>query len=249
MAENRSWNLESFLDSLIVELDKAQDTLALKGVNRPLTYTVKDVGLDLQIFPQYTNDGILFSTARPGETGSSKVSIQLGSISDRQIRETTKAPVDRDDITVDMIEGIDDDTKKTLKKIGVKAASDLERMEKKNIDLGKVAGGARRFDYSSLANGIAQARRKQSKPQIKKLSLSQNDDGATVLAMSGSNLVLEEGGAEFPIAVLNDKPARVLSAASGELLLAVDDTDLQPGANELTVALDPYSIIRLEVQA
>lgn len=247
MAENRSWNLESFLDSLIVELDKAQDTLALKGVNRPLTYTVKDVGLDLQIFPQYTNDGILFSTARPGETGSSKVSIQLGSISDRQIRETTKAPVGKDDITVDMIEGIDDDTKKSLKKIGVKAASDIERMEEKNIDLGK-ADGTRRFNYSSLANGIAQARRKQSKPQISKLSLSQNDDG-TVLAMSGSNLVLDASGEHFPIAMLNDKETKVLSAASGQLLLAVDKENLRPGANELTVALDPYSIIRLEVHA
>lgn len=247
MAENRSWNLESFLDSLIVELDKAQDTLALKGVNRPLTYTVKDVALDLQIFPQYTGDGILFATARPGETGSSKVSIQLGSISDRQIRETTKPPVGKDDVTVDMIEGIDEDTKKSLKKIGVKAASDIERMEEKNIDLGKAAG-TKRFDYSNLANGIAQARRKQSKPQISKLSLSQNE-GRTVLAMSGSNLAVDEEAEAFPIAMLNDKATRVLSAASGEVLLELQEGDLRPGGNELTVALDPYSVIRLEVQA
>jgi hypothetical protein len=49
MAENRPWNLETFLDSLIYELDRAQDTLALKGVNRPLTYTVKDMALELQL--------------------------------------------------------------------------------------------------------------------------------------------------------------------------------------------------------
>src|SRR6266542_356144 len=132
MTDNRAWNLESFLDALIGELDKAQDTLALKGINRPLTYTVKDIALDLQIFPVYTGDGVLFSTARPGEGGSSKVSIQLGSISDRQIRETTKSPVSKDDVTVDMIPDFDENTKKSLKKIGVKAASDLERMEQKN---------------------------------------------------------------------------------------------------------------------
>ena len=50
---NRPWNLESFLNSLIFELDKAQDTLSVKGLNRKLTYTVKDVALDLQIFPEY----------------------------------------------------------------------------------------------------------------------------------------------------------------------------------------------------
>ena len=31
---NRAWDLESFLDSLIVELDKARDTLAVKAVNQ-----------------------------------------------------------------------------------------------------------------------------------------------------------------------------------------------------------------------
>ena len=135
MAENRAWNLEAFLDSLIFELDRAQDTLALKGVNRPLTYTVKDMALELQLFPIFNGDEVLFATARPGETGASKVSIQLGSISDRQIRETTKAPVAKDDIVVDAIEGVDDDTKKTLKKIGVRSAKDLEHMEQRQIDL------------------------------------------------------------------------------------------------------------------
>ncbi len=42
-SNNRSWNLETFLDSLIFELDKAQDTLSVKGMNRKLTYTVKDM--------------------------------------------------------------------------------------------------------------------------------------------------------------------------------------------------------------
>ena len=42
-----TWKLESFLDSLIVELDRAQDTLSVKGVTRRLTYTVRDVAVDL----------------------------------------------------------------------------------------------------------------------------------------------------------------------------------------------------------
>ena len=77
-AANQAWNLESFLDSLIVELDKAQDTLSFKGITRRLTYTVKDVGLDLQIFPQYDGRKVKFVTAQPGDAGASKISIQLG---------------------------------------------------------------------------------------------------------------------------------------------------------------------------
>jgi len=77
MTSNQQWNLESFVDSFILELDKAQDTLAVKGVTRKLTYTVKDVALDLQIFPIYEGGKIRFVTAQPGEAGSSRLSLQL----------------------------------------------------------------------------------------------------------------------------------------------------------------------------
>ena len=65
-----AWKLNSFLDSLILELDRAQDTLAVKGINRPLTYTVKDVSLELQLFPNFDGRELRFTTAAPGETGA-----------------------------------------------------------------------------------------------------------------------------------------------------------------------------------
>jgi hypothetical protein len=91
-AENTSWQLEDFVDSLVVELDKTRETLAVKAVNKPLSYTVKEVALDLNIFPTYDGDQVTFITAQPGQQGSSKVSIQLGSITDQQVRATTKLP-------------------------------------------------------------------------------------------------------------------------------------------------------------
>jgi hypothetical protein len=246
MAENRTWNLESFLDSLIVELDKAQDTLALKGMNRPLTYTVKDLALELQTFPVYTNDGIMFATARPGESGSSKMSLQLGSISDRQIRETTKEPVSMDDVTVEMLDEIDDDTKKTLKKIGVKSVSDLERMEKKNVDIGKVTG--KKVNYKDLAAQIAKAKRHDSKPEVKNFSLAKGDQ-SYVLSLSGANLALDSGDADFPIALVNRIPTKVISASADQIELDLKGHELQSGSNELTIALDRYSIIRIDLRA
>jgi hypothetical protein len=38
---NRSWGLDAFLDSLVRDLDDWQETLAVKGITRPLTYTVQ----------------------------------------------------------------------------------------------------------------------------------------------------------------------------------------------------------------
>src|SRR5689334_17743672 len=55
-ADNIAWQLEDFVDSLVVELDKTRETLAVKAINKPLTYTVKEVALDLNIFPSYDGD-------------------------------------------------------------------------------------------------------------------------------------------------------------------------------------------------
>src|SRR5579872_4850920 len=50
---NSAWQLEDFVDCLVVELDKTRETLAVKAINKPLSYSVKEVALDLNIFPSY----------------------------------------------------------------------------------------------------------------------------------------------------------------------------------------------------
>ena len=64
MAENAAWQLEDFVDSLVVELDKTRETLAVKAINRPLSYTVKDLELDLNIFPTFDGDRVSFDGSR-----------------------------------------------------------------------------------------------------------------------------------------------------------------------------------------
>ena len=135
---NTSWSLESFLDSLVVELDKARETLAVKAINRPLTYTVKDMSLDLQIFPSFDGEDVKFLTAQPGQVGASKISVQLASITDQQVRATSKKISTKEDLSIDATD-IDDDTKKALRKVGVTSMDDLKKIENRNVDLEKVA--------------------------------------------------------------------------------------------------------------
>src|SRR3954447_26712283 len=116
--ENTAWQLEDFVDSLVVELDKAKETLAVKAINKPLTYKVKEMALELNIFPAYDGDVVRFVTAQPGQQGASKVTIQLGSITDQQVRATTKPPVAREDMKLDAID-VDKETKKKLRKLGI----------------------------------------------------------------------------------------------------------------------------------
>lgn len=248
----QNWNLESFLDSLILELDKAQDTLSLKGVTRRLTYTVQDVSLDLQIFPKYDNGKIRFSTAQPGDTGASRLSIQLGSITDRQIRETTREPIGRDDIAIDGLEELDPEVRDSLKKVGVNSARDLERLEQRNVDVEKVVkdktGGEKTRSYKDLANLINKARRKRLPPSLS--SVKALTSGAkTELTLSGTHLALAQGLETFPLALLNDEPVTITGASETEMQLAVDNELLKPGVNRLKVALDPYALMTVEIRA
>ena len=240
-----TWKLNSFLDSLIMELDRAQDTLALKGINRRLTYTVRDLNLELQLSPDFDGRELRFATAAPGESGAAKIAFQLGSITDRQIRETTREPPSVDDITIDVVDDIDDTTKRELQRIGVTTVKDIERMEHNKVDL-KRAGGA--VDYSKLANIINRTKRRQSAPSVSKALLVQGE-GSQHLALEGMNLALNAGAGEFPVATLNNVPVPVVSAGPREVRLSVEPGVLREGVNELRVALDPYAVIALDVHA
>ncbi len=244
-----TWSLNSFLDSLILELDRAQDTLALKGVNRRLTYTVENLALELHLFPEFDGGEIRFATARPGETGAAKISFNLGSITDRQIKEVTNEPLTAEDVAITEVEGLDEEDKSTLRKIGVTSARDLERMEQKNIDLTKVSQNKNKVDYSKLASVIKRAKRRMNAPTVVKASLSQESDGRQVLAIQGSNLAMAASAGDFPMAFLNDEPVEVLSASTGELRLGVTPEQVRAPRNELRVLLDPFAVMTMELRA
>lgn len=247
--DNKPWNLEQFLDSLILELDRAQDTLSLKGLTRKLTYTVKDVGLDLNIFPLLEDGKVRFQMAKPGETGGSRISFQLGSITDRQIRENANEPPTKDDITLDALEDVDDEVKESLRKVGVTSTRDLEKLDKRNVNLGKVVrektGGKKDVDYSDLANLINKARRRKLSPQLSAIHAKDNNDNVE-LSLRGRNFVLQEGRG-YPAAVVNNQGTEIIHGDAEELRLRVPRELLRPGSNRLMIALDPYAIMNLNI--
>src|SRR5258708_19014096 len=203
--ENTAWQLEDFVDSLVVELDKTRETLAVKAINKPLSYTVKEVALDLNIFPSYDGDAVKFITAQPGQQGASKVTIQLGSITDQQVRATSKIPSGKGDIKIKDIP-VDKTTRKTLRKLGVTSVDDLQQIEKKNVDLKKVADTD--IDYTALNNQIQMSRRAQNPPTIRGVSLSLDESAGPCMTIRGKNLATHSSFQ--PVAVVNETLAKVL---------------------------------------
>jgi hypothetical protein len=237
--------MKSFLDSLIVELDKARDVLAVKAVTRPLTYSVQDVGLQLQVFPQYDGDQVRFLTAQPDQAGASELKIQLGSITARSIKETTSDPIQRDDVPLDDLEGIDDETRKSLERVGVKSARDLERMEERNVDLQKVTNT--KLDYGGLANVINKARRRSLPPSVKQVAVEESA-GQPVLAVIGENLAVAGSLADFPVARLDGRRVEVTASSPQAVELRVDPGELEGRARKLEIALDPFAVVSMDVR-
>ncbi|MEL6865621.1 MAG: hypothetical protein AAFP19_14435 [Bacteroidota bacterium] len=239
---NQSWNLETFLDSLIVELDKARETLAVKAINKPLTYAVKDLNLEMQLFPSFDGRKVQFVTARPGQTGASKIAIQLGSITDQQIRKTTKEPISKDDLSLEVIEEIDEDTKSNLRKIGVTSVKDLAEIERKNVDLEKASH--QKVSYKHLAGLLQKARRSQFPPQVSKASFSKSQ-GQVNLLVEGKNLAVDK--TYVPVAIFNDQLVEILAFDKRQLNLKVEAKQVRSSQNELIIALDPFTVFKINI--
>jgi hypothetical protein len=242
--ENTAWQLEDFVDSLVVELDKTRETLAVKAINKPLTYTVKELALDLNIFPSYDGDQVRFITAQPGQEGASKVSIQLNSITDQQVRATTKVPTPKNDLKIDEMD-VDKATKKKLRKLGVSSVDDLKQIEKNNVDLEKVADND--IDYRKLANQIQKSKRGQAPPRVSAVSFSHDEAHGPCLVISGEHLAVDP---KFrPVAVINQNLAEVMSSSEKELKIQIADARKLVDKNEVILTFDPFAVMRLNVKA
>ena len=242
--ENTAWQLEDFVDSLVVELDKTRETLAVKAINKPLTYTVKELALDLNIFPSYDGDEVRFITAQPGQEGASKVTIQLNSITDQQVRATTKTPTAKHDVQIDEID-VDRATKKKLRKLGVSSVDDLQQIEKKNVDLKRVADSD--IDYTKLANQIQKSKRSQIPPRVSAVSLSQDEENGPCLVIKGENLAVDP---KFPpVAVINQSLAEVMSSSDKEMKIQLADAQKLLDNNEVILTFDPFAVMKMNVKA
>jgi hypothetical protein len=241
---NRSWNLNSFMDSLIVELDRAQDVLGVKGLTRPVTYTVKDVDVDLRCFPVYDGRQVRFVTAQPGQDGSSALKFSLGSISAGTIRDSAPPPPEADDVTFDTLDDLDEDAKEALATVGVRTGRDLKRIAARGVDL-RTATGNKAPDYSDLAALITRAHRQRIPPHVDSAQLSV-DDRRLVLHVEGENLSWSQS-AGYPFALLDGRQREVRSAGPRRVSLDVAGFRPRSTPSRLTLALDPVTVITMEL--
>ncbi|MCR5882307.1 hypothetical protein LRS03_05305 [Rhizobacter sp. J219] len=90
MASDGAFPVEDFINAITTQLDRVQDALRLKAVNRPLTYALKDLQMELKVFVDLDPQGnVRFRPAGPNESGASTVNFGFTTITKPMIEENT----------------------------------------------------------------------------------------------------------------------------------------------------------------
>jgi hypothetical protein len=123
-----SFLVEDFINSITVQLDKVQDALRVKSVNRPLTYALRDFSLDLQVFVELDPQGnVRFRNSAPNETGASTVKLGFTTITKPMIDENTISLAVTRSPSLDQL-GLKPEERRKLEQLGVHNAAQLQNL-------------------------------------------------------------------------------------------------------------------------
>ncbi|MES1245548.1 MAG: hypothetical protein ABUT39_28340 [Acidobacteriota bacterium] len=129
MAGDGSFLVEEFIDSITSQLDRVQDSLRVKAVNRPLTYALKDMSLELKVFVELDTQGkVRFRTSGPNEAGASVVQLGFTTITKPMIEENTVSLAANRSPSLEEA-GLAPDERLRLERMGVRNVGQLERLQ------------------------------------------------------------------------------------------------------------------------
>jgi hypothetical protein len=209
-ASGRAYPVDEFLQALTAQLDRAQDALSLKvtGTQRPLTWALKDLAIDLRVFIEITADGkVTWRSAGPNEEGASTVHLSLTTVTRPMVEENSfRISEDKDPRAVEQISQVsqlDDDDRRRLAWMGVRTVGQLKKLDPVAVEA--IAG----IPMLRLQAALEAA----SHPVVLGQEIVARGAG-TVLAIHGANLVNgappEVHLAGAPVEVLEAKPSKIL---------------------------------------
>ena len=128
MSTDGAFLVEDFLGAIASQLDRTQDDLVVKALNRPMTYAIKDFTMELKVFVEMDPQGrIRFRSPGANEPGASAVHIGFTTVTRPMIQENTidltqtRAPTLRE-------AGLPEADRRRLERLGVRTTAELKRV-------------------------------------------------------------------------------------------------------------------------
>jgi hypothetical protein len=261
MAES-FFNVEDFIQSILSQLDKVQDALRMKSVNRPLTYALKDFSLDFQVFGDVDQTGVVrFRPASANEAGSSTLRLGFTTITKPMIEENTVSMSASRSPTLEEV-GLAPDEARRLEGLGVRTTAQLDKLQRAagSSTVARLAGvpTARLSDALRRGlpaiHGVQVGTQKVPAPEIHVAP----PPPAPPSPIGGGNLrpsavglprQVKIGGSNFPDilrAKFEAQPIDIARASEDEIVLHVPETAPNRGTLELTFGEDDVRRLQLE---
>jgi len=238
-----SFLVEEFIDSITSQLDRVQDALRIKAVNRPLTYALKDLSLELKVFVELDAQGrVRFRTSGANEPGASIVNLGFTTITKPMIEENTISLAASRSPSLQEA-GFGDEDRRNLERYGVRTVSELQKLDSS-------AGTGAISRLSAIPTDRLKAALSLGRPQVKTVTpvapkpvapprpavpakpvppRTFVPPGTRKLEISGRNLVGENGP---PVVTLKGRPLSVEEADDDRLIVGIPD-DGMSGALEV----------------
>lgn len=120
--------VEDFITSITTQLDRVQDALRVKSVNRPLTYALKELHLELKVFVDMDAQGhVMLRAAGPNEAGASTLAMDFTTITKPMIEENTISLAATRSTPLDNL-GLKPEEQMRLERLGVTNLAQLDRL-------------------------------------------------------------------------------------------------------------------------
>jgi hypothetical protein len=225
--------LEQFIQALTSQLDRAQETMALKArAGMPLTFAVKDLSIDLRTHVGMSGSVVQIRPAGPGDTEASVLHLSITTITRPMIEENTQALETEKGPSVQELLGdkLGADELRRLEWAGIRSVNQLRELQR---DTGaEVIGRVSQLPIDRLRAALAAAAAPHVSNVVAEPGGSVTPGAAPPLRIRGWNL--RDGGE--PQVHIAGRPATVLHASDTELLVQPDE---HVGAGTLEVRTAP----------
>jgi hypothetical protein len=203
--------VDEFVQAVGAQLDRAQDALALKvsGGNRPLTWALKDLQIELRVFVEFDDRGrLMLRSAGPNEKEASALHFSFTTITRPMVEENSyQYERETDARSIEDFRGsaeFDGDTQRKLDLLGVRTMGQLKQLDPMAVQA--VIG----IPATKLQAALAAS----SRPAVTGQELVSRPDGVRLLKIHGANLYSgvtpEVRLAGQPVEVLDARPNAVL---------------------------------------
>jgi hypothetical protein len=120
--------VEDFINAVTSQLDRVQDALRLKAVNRPLTYALKELHLELKVFVEMDGQGqVRLRSPGANETGASVMTLDFTTVTKPMIEENTISMSAARSTPLDAL-GLAPEETQRLERMGVTTLAQLNRL-------------------------------------------------------------------------------------------------------------------------